>query len=87
MIRYKEDKGIVETGRIMIHPAYRRQGLAKWMLSGIDRMYRMYPQPIRELYTCTKSWINIKLYEHMGYKSYKEHYESSGLSFVYMRKQ
>lgn len=82
-IRYKEDEGIISVGRLMVHPKYRRQGLAQWMLREIDRMY---PQTTKELYTCTKSWININLYKRIGYKPYKEHHEPNGLSFVYMRK-
>jgi putative bifunctional protein len=38
-------------------------------------------------YTCTKSWINIKLYTKMGYKAIKEEQDETGLSFVYMEKQ
>ena len=82
-IRYKENDSLIDVGRLMVHPEYRRKGLAQWMLSEIDRIY---PQTTKELYTCTKSWINIRLYEHMGYKPYEEHAEPSGLSFVYMRK-
>lgn len=40
----------------------------------------------KELYTCTKSWTNIRLYEKMGYKPFKEVAKETGLSFVYMRK-
>lgn len=83
-IRYRQESGILEIGRLMIHPEYRHQGLAQQLLSEIDRKY---PDEIRELYTCTKSWINIRLYEKMGYQKYKEHTEGSGLSFVYMRKE
>lgn len=34
----------------------------------------------------SRSCINIRLYEKMGYRSFKELKEESGLSFVYMRK-
>ena len=44
------------------------------------------PYSTKELYTCTKSWINIRLYEKIGYKPTKEVTENSGLSFVYMQK-
>ena len=67
----------------MLNPEYQRQGLVQWMLREADRMY---PQTTKELYTSTKSWINIKLYERMGYRIYEEHFEPGGLSFVYMRK-
>lgn len=82
-IRYKEDGDLIDVGRLMIHPDYRRQGLAQRMLHEVDIRY---PQTTKELYTCTKSWTNIALYKRMGYQSYKEHREPSGLSFVYMRK-
>lgn len=83
-IRYRHKSGILEVGRLMVHPEYRHQGLAQQLLSEIDRKY---PDEVRELYTCTKSWINIRLYEKMGYQKYKEYTEESGLSFVYMRKE
>lgn len=82
-IRSRQNNGIVEIGRLMVHPDHRRCGLAQFLLSEIDKAY---PNDIKELYTCTKSWINIRLYEKMGYKAYKEHTEENGLSFVYMRK-
>ena len=82
-IRYREDGGIIELGRLMIHPNYRRRGLARVLMSEVDSRY---PHRTKELYTCTKSWSNIKLYESMGYMAYEERREPSGLSFVYMRK-
>ena len=82
-IRYRPDGGIIDVGRLMVHPDYRRQGLAQRMLAEVDRAC---PDLTRELYTCTKSWINIRLYDKMGYRPVKEVTEQSGLSFVYMRK-
>ena len=83
-IRYRPDGDIIDVGRLMVHPDYRRLGLAQRMLAEVDAAY---PDCIRELYTCTKSWVNIHLYEKMGYRAVKEVSEDSGLSFVYMRKQ
>ncbi len=83
-IRYRKTDDIIEVGRLMVHPAYRHQGLAQQMLTEIDKAY---PHTTKELYTCTKSWINIRLYRKMGYIAVKEHTEESGLSFVYMRKK
>ena len=82
-IRYRPDGGLIDVGRLMVHPDYRRQGLAQQMLLEVDRAC---PDQIRELYTCTKSWINIRLYHKMGYVPVKEVTEDSGLSFVYMQK-
>lgn len=82
-IRYRINGDVIEVGRLMTHPNYRHKGLAQRLMNEVDLKY---PERIKELYTCTKSWINIRLYEKMGYQSFKEVVESSGLSFVYMRK-
>ena len=82
-IRFKIYDDMIEIGRLMTHPDYRLQGFAQKLLEVVDEMY---PDLVKELYTCTKSWTNIRLYEKMGYKSYSEVTETSGLSFVYMRK-
>lgn len=82
-IRYRPAGDVIEVGRLMVDPAYRRQGLAQYMLTAVDHAH---PQETKELYTCTKSWINIRLYEKMGYRPMQEVTEPSGLSFVYMRK-
>lgn len=83
-IRYKRNCGVVDVGRLMIHPDYRHRGFAQMLLSEVDTEC---PNEIKELYTCTKSLSNIRLYEKMGYKPYKEHTKANGLTFVYMRKQ
>ena len=83
-IRYRQENDFIDVGRLMVHPDYRRCGLAQKLLSEIDVLC---PEKVKELYTCTKSWSNIRLYEKMGYKAYKECKEDSGLSFVYMRKK
>lgn len=82
-IRYRKIDDLIEVGRLMIHPNYRQRGLAQRLLSEVDKAC---PGETKELYTCTKSWINIRLYEKMGYTAVKEVTEDSGLSFVYMRK-
>ena len=83
-IRYQYDDGVVEVGRLMVHPNYRQQGLARKLLVFVDEQCS---QDRRVLYTCTKSWINIKLYTKMGYKAVREIQDETGLSFVYMEKQ
>lgn len=83
-IRYKYDDGYVDVGRLMVHPEYRQQGLAQKLLAFVDEHCS---SKRRVLYTCTKSWINIKLYTKMGYKPIKEEQDGTGLSFVYMEKR
>ncbi|MBP3359906.1 MAG: GNAT family N-acetyltransferase [Clostridia bacterium] len=73
----------VEIARLMVHPAYRRKGLATLMLKEIEKHY---PGRRLELYTCTRSLCNIALYESVGYKKYKTVCGDSGLEFVYLEK-
>lgn len=83
-IRYKYDDSFVDVGRLMVHPDYQHQGLAQKLLAFVDDQCG---SKRRVLYTCTKSWINIKLYTKMGYKPIKEEQDETGLSFVYMEKR
>ena len=83
-IRYRQENDVIDVSRLMVHPDYRHQGLAQKLLSEVDKLCA---GKTKELYTCTKSWINIRLYKKMGYKAYKECLEKSGLSFIYMRKK
>ena len=82
-IRYREQEGMIEIGRLMVHPEYRQRGFAMFMISEVDKMC---PNQVKELYTCSKSWKNLRLYEKMGFVPFKEVIEGNGLSFVYMRK-
>ncbi|WP_296013627.1 GNAT family N-acetyltransferase [uncultured Treponema sp.] len=82
-IRYKEENGKINVGRLMVHPDFRRKGFAKRLLEEIDRLF---PSAQKELYTCSKSWTNIALYTQAGYKPYKEQSEPTGLSFIFFRK-
>ena len=83
-VRFRKKGEVIEVGRLMTHPKYRRQGLAKQLLAKVDAMC---PNETKELYTCTKSVANIRLYEKMGYKKAEEFTEATGLTFVYMRKK
>ena len=71
-IRYQYDAGVVEVGRLMVHPDYRQQGLARKLLAFVDEQCS---QDRRVLYT------------KMGYKAVREIQDDTGLSFVYMEKQ
>lgn len=67
-IRYRQSDGFIDVSRLMIHPDYRHQRLAQKLLSEVEHLC---PEEIKELYTCTKSWSNIRLYEKWAIKHIK----------------
>ena len=82
-VRYQNADDIVVIGRLMVAQEYRGQGVAINLMHAIEEVTK---GRFFELYTCTKSYININLYEKLGYRAYKEEPGEDGLSFLYMRK-
>lgn len=82
-VRFKKVDDHIEIGRLMVSPENRNQGIAIDLMHAVEQVAQ---EKTLELYTCTKSYINIKLYEKLGYRTYKEERGSEDLSFVYMRK-
>ena len=83
-VRCRKQDGFIEVGRLMVHPKYRRRGIGEMLLKEVEE--RFLGETL-ELFTCTKSVSNIRLYEKVGYKAFKEERGHNGLSFVYMRKK
>lgn len=82
-IRAFEKGESIDIGKIMVHPNFRRKGLATVLLKEVEEYY---PGKRLELYTCTRSVSNIVLYEKVGYKQYKIIKGDSELEFVYLEK-
>lgn len=82
-VRCREENGVVEVGRLMVHPKYRRRGIGESLLKAVEARFS---GKLLELYICTKSVKNICLYEKVGYRKDREEGGHNGLSFVYMHK-
>ena len=82
-VRCREENGVVEVGRLMVHPDFRRRGIGESLLKAV---VERFSGELLELFTCTNSVTNIRLYEKVGYRKYREEGGHNGLSFVYMRK-
>ena len=67
----------------MVAQEYRNRGVAIGLMTAVEELTQA---KVFELYTCTKSYININLYEKLGYRTYKEERGDRDLSFAYMRK-
>lgn len=74
----------VYIGKLMVHPNFRRMGIGKKLLL---EMERYFPERRYELFTSTRSKDNIKLYESLGYKSFKKEMIDDELEFLYMEKK
>ena len=59
------------------------KGIGTKLLLEIEKEY---PGQRYELFTSTKSMSNIRLYERLGYKIFKEESISEELQFVYLEK-
>lgn len=66
----------------MMHPKMQKKGIGTNLLLEIENEY---PNQRYELFTSTKSISNIRLYERLGYKIFKEAV-SQDLQFVYLQK-
>ena len=82
-VRFREEGDHIEIGRVMVDQEYRNRGVAIGLMAAVEEFTQA---KAFELYTCTKSYININLYEKLGYKTYKVEQGDRELSFAYMRK-
>ena len=82
-VRAYQENGTVYIGKLMVRPKMQKKGIGTKLLLEIENVY---PNQRYELFTSTKSIYNIRLYEKLGYKIFKEEAVSQDLIFVYMRK-
>lgn len=82
-VRAYKENGTVYIGKLMVHPSTRKKGIGTKLLLEIENQY---PNRRYELFTSTKSISNIRLYERLGYKIFKEESLTQELQFVYMQK-
>lgn len=78
------ENDIVYIGKLIVHPDWQRKGIGTKLLLEIEHLY---PTKRYELFTSTRSTGNIKLYERLGYKAFKEKSINSELKFVYLAKE
>ena len=82
-VRAYIEGGSVYISKLMVHPKRQGCGIGTRLLSAIEKEY---PGCRYELYTSTKSTGNIRLYERLGYKIFKQVPVTEELQFVYMEK-
>ncbi len=82
-VRAHSEGGTVYIGKLMVHPEKQKHGIGTNLLFEIEKEYQSQRY---ELFTSTKSIDNIKLYERLGYKVFKEEEVTEELQFVYLEK-
>lgn len=82
-VRAYQENGTVYISKLMVHPEMQKRGIGTKLLLEIENEY---PNQRYELFTSTKSISNIRLYERLGYKIFKEEAISQELQFVYLQK-
>lgn len=82
-VRAYLENGTVYIGKLIVHPAWQRKGIGTSLLLEVEREY---PNQRYELFTSTRSSNNIRLYERLGYKKFKEKAITDELHFVYLEK-
>lgn len=70
--------------RLIVHPDCRRRGIGTTLLTEIEALF---PTAHRfELFTGTKSQSNIRLYERLGYRAFRQERVNEKVTLVFMEK-
>ena len=83
-VRAREDKGIVQVGRLIVAPSAQRQGIGGALLREIEAAFRSAQR--FELFTGSLSEGNIKFYSKHGYSVTHQKALSPGITLVFMSK-
>lgn len=70
--------------RLIVHPDYRRRGIGETLLRRIETLF---PDARRcELFTGHRSAGNIRLYERLGYRAFRQARVNEKVSLIYLEK-
>jgi GNAT superfamily N-acetyltransferase len=70
--------------RLIVHPGYRRQGIGAALLNGSETLFATARR--FELFTGHKSTGNIRLYERLGYRVFRQERTNAKVTLVFMEK-
>ena len=83
-VRAYAKNGTAYIGKLMVHPDHRCKGYGTLLLNEIEKCF---PDCRYELFTCTRSEDNIRLYKKLGYMIFDTKKITDELVFVYLEKQ
>jgi ribosomal protein S18 acetylase RimI-like enzyme len=83
-VRASIHDGTCKIGRLIVHPEFQHRGLGSRLMSALEAEF---PDAKRfELFTGSKSAGNIRLYEKLGYKTFRTERLSMQVELVFMEK-
>ncbi|WP_062058077.1 GNAT family N-acetyltransferase [Cellvibrio sp. OA-2007] len=83
-VRASMQQDVCNIGRLIVHPQYQRQGIGSQLLRKVETLH---PQArIFELFTGSKSFENIRLYQKHGYAISHSEKLSPEVELVFLRK-
>ena len=84
-VRATLDSGTCQVGRLIVHPDYQGKGIGTLLM---DRIEAAFSRAERfELFTGIKSINNIRLYQRLGYREYRQEDLSPKVRLVFMEKR
>lgn len=82
-VRIEKKQETVFIGKLMVLPAYQKQGIGSQMMEMVEKSH---PDCRMELFTSTRSIANIRLYEKLGYRKFRNQKINEELTLVFMEK-
>jgi GNAT superfamily N-acetyltransferase len=84
-VRATLDSGTCQVGRLIVHPDNQGKGIGTSLMGRIETAFSRAER--FELFTGTKSIHNIRLYQRLGYREYREEDLSPKVRLVFMEKR
>jgi ribosomal protein S18 acetylase RimI-like enzyme len=83
-VRAYQDEGTCYVGRLIVHPDAQGRGIGQQLMDAIEGAF---PEASRfELFTGHLSERNIRFYQKLGYRCFRQRELSGSVSLVYMQK-
>lgn len=84
-VRATLDSGTCQVGRLIVHPNYQGKGIGTLLMGRIETVFSHADR--FELFTGVKSIDNIRLYQRLGYREYRQEDLSPQVRLVFMKKR
>lgn len=84
-VRATLDSGTCQVGRLIVHPDYQGKGIGTLLMCRIETAF--FHAERFELFTGAKSIHNIRFYQRLGYREYREEDLSPKVRLVFMDKR